>query len=141
MKRKLILYLGTIVAAIIVSLWITSCEEEGENTIELGVPFEITEGQSKHLLDSSGFSIVFQEVKENSLCPQDLVCIRQGNFTMSLQFASSSSELSIGDLGLPSTDTVHGYKIQLEAIIYPVNSDDKVDATHPNTVTLLIEKI
>lgn len=140
MKRKILLFLGTIVAAAILTMWVAACEEEA-NYVPLDVTFSLAEGDSKILADSSGLILQFLNTDENSLCPSDVECVRMGNFTMTILLSSEETQLSIGDLMLPQSDTISGYSVSLEQVLYPTKTTDAVDDMHPTTVELLVQKV
>lgn len=72
-------------------------------------------------IQGKNWIVTFQSIEENSLCPEDVVCIWQGRLVVKLKINDQTRILAIGDLrtnegeeALTNSVTVNGTSITLE---------------------------
>lgn len=117
MKNNILV--GTI--GLVMALILLSCKPEPDITPELGAPVDLVIGEQIILPahDGQQLEIAFDSLLENSLCPEDAVCIWAGRAVVKLTVDQQEVVLGIGDLetGVEepyvSVDSVGQYRIQL----------------------------
>ena len=118
-----------------------ACEEDSLDapaTIELNKEFNISYNQEIAVKDED-LKIRFSQVNANSLCPQDVQCVWEGKFVMTIKANNQDLELSIGDQS-NSTNTIGGFKVTLLDLVAPVLKSDKNTELSDYVVTLMVER-
>ncbi|MBU2915901.1 MULTISPECIES: hypothetical protein [Reichenbachiella] len=140
MKKKTTLIIGTLVAILLVALLLQRCKSsDTEKYIYLGETFSISDGETLTIRDTD-VPIYFESVLENSLCPEDVVCIRWGSFTMRGYLNHKPFELSVGDSDKPDVAKIDSYQIKLTQILYPVKHNDPINDQHPTHIEMIIDR-
>jgi hypothetical protein len=85
--------------------------------VPLGSAFELAPGQQA-LVD--GLSVGFSSVGQDSRCPVDVVCVWEGDATLTLSLRAGSGESALRELHTSSSmgreTTFAGYSVRLEAL-------------------------
>ena len=91
----------------------TSMQMQDEQT-ELGKEFQLSVGQTAWVQPENVY-VQFEEISENSLCPEDAVCVWAGQATVKLSIWKAGQTPEDVNLTLPDLDTASktagGYKI------------------------------
>lgn len=89
----------TVVSLIIGLALLASCEDSNLNEISPGETSFLALGQTIRLnTGSEQKSVTFTSIKENSLCPEEAVCVWLGRFVAEVQIENTTNHLGLGDL-------------------------------------------
>ncbi|PIB36762.1 hypothetical protein BFP72_15820 [Reichenbachiella sp. 5M10] len=139
MKKKIILTVGSVVGLLLIVLWMSSCQQdEPPRYVSLSDTFVLSLDEVVYLHVEKD-SIRFEEVLEDSLCPDTALCIRQGSFTIQCAFNQQKFNLSIGSV-LPNSAQVSGYTVSLTQVVWVDHWPTTNKTSNPTTVELLVTK-
>ncbi|MEP0985734.1 hypothetical protein [Ekhidna sp.] len=86
-----------ILRVLVVCLAFTACKNEGVTTNENEITLSFNESIVKTIKDKS-WVVTFSEINENSLCPENSVCVWQGRIVVSIEVNGRFINLGYGDL-------------------------------------------
>lgn len=106
----------------------TPRDAAGHHNVQLGERFVLTLGELVELKADGGTAAIwFREVRDDSRCPKDVVCVRAGDATVVLTGVASNGESSAMEFTVGSTGTAigafAGYRVSVgELLPYPVST-------------------
>jgi hypothetical protein len=120
----------------------TPWDQEPKPRHALGAPFDLRPGQSAEI-DDAHLLVHLSEVRDDSRCPADVVCVRAGDVTVVLQLATQQAGSATVELkfeSAPLTTTHGGYRVTITAVQpYPFAAGTPIPASE-YVVSLVVEK-
>lgn len=128
----------SIVSIIMCLALLASCEDSNLNEVSPGETALLAVGQSIQLnAGSEKKTVTFTSIKENSLCPEEAVCVWLGRFVAEIQIENATNHLGLGDLH----DTNYTGEITVDAISVTILDVENHSNDLPTMVKLKFELV